>query len=375
MEVYLDNCATTAPCEAAVRAAEHAMRDLWGNPSSLHAAGRRAEDALTQARRDVAGRFACETDEVYFTSGGTEGNNLLINGAVKALGRRGRRIVTTAIEHASVHEPIKRLESEGYEVIRLPADKTGRIDEQALRDAVDASTILISIMAVNNEVGTVQPVKAAKKAVVAAGAPALVHCDAVQAFGKLYVTPKAYGIDLMTVSSHKIHGPKGAGAVYVKKGVRIVPPFNGGEQEGRVRPGTQPTPAIAGFAAAVNALPDTDDSLKAAKALKDYLLQGLADLGEIVVNSPPNALPHIVNLSVLGVLSEHMLNFLSERGIFVSSGSACAKGRQSRVLTAMGLDDALIKSALRVSFSRDTTTDDIDALLTGLDDARRRFMK
>ena len=375
MEAYLDNSATTPLCEEAVAAVTKALNNYWGNPSSLHAKGQQAEKLLEQARSEIAKKLTCREEEVYFTSGGTESSNIILFGAAHALKRQGRRIVTTSVEHTSVYEPVRQLEKEGFEVVRLKVDGTGKISEDELQSAVNAETILVSIMAVNNEVGTVQPVEAAKTAVAAAGAPALIHCDAVQAFGKMTVKPSALGVDLLTLSSHKVHGPKGAGAIYMRKGVRLVPRFCGGTQEGKLRPGTQPVPAIAGFGAAVKALPDIATELESAGMLRDYFIKQLGKLSNIAVNSPKDALPFIVNISVLGILSDHMLNFLSERGVYISSGSACAKGQKSRVLTAMGLDEERLRSPLRISFSRFTTREHLDMLLEGIAEGQKRFLK
>lgn len=375
MEAYLDNNATTPLCDEAIAAMVKALNNNWGNPSSVHAKGRQAELLLEQTRGDVAKKLSCREEEIHFTSGGTEGNNIIIFGAVQAQKRQGNRIVTTGIEHPSVYEPIRQLESEGFEVVRLKVDNTGRISEEELKNAVNSDTIFISIMAVNNEVGTIQPVEAAKKAVKAVKAPALIHCDAVQAFGKMNIKPSAMGVDLATISSHKVHGPKGAGAIYIRKGIRISPILFGGTQEGRLRPGTQPMPAIAGFGAAVKALPDISTELESIGFIRDYFCSELKSLDNVIVNSPPGALPFVINISVLGVLSDHMLNFLSERGVYVSSGSACARGQRSRVLKEMGLDEARLKSPLRISFSRFTTKEHIDMLLEGLSEGQKKFLR
>ncbi|MDR1465470.1 MAG: cysteine desulfurase [Oscillospiraceae bacterium] len=369
MEVYLDNSATTPLCPEAVAAMEEELTAQWGNPSSLHRVGLEAGQLLAESRRAIATRLSCDPTEVIFTSGGTEGNNLAILGAAHALRRRGRRIVTSSVEHSSVTESTRELASRGFEVINLPVDRSGRVSEQDLMRAVNGETILVSLMAVNSEVGTMEPVEAMRRAVQMNRAPALIHCDAVQAFGKLPVIPSRLGVDLLTVSSHKIHGPKGVGALYVRRGVRLQPLVYGGGQEGKLRPGTEPMPAIAGFAAAARALPNPNQALERVTPLRDRLVQGLLAMNGVRVNSPQNALPYVINFSVPGLRSEPMLNFLSERGIYVSSGSACSKGKKSRVLQAMGLSDAEVASALRVSLSRYTTWEEIDALLYGLGEA------
>ena len=375
MTAYLDNSATTPVCGEAVEAMKTAVTELWGNPSSLHQKGIEADEMLENARSNIARRLFCRDDEVYFTSGGTESNNLAVQGAAHAMRRRGRRIVTTSVEHQSTEETVKHLESEGFEVIRLGVDRKGRISEHELFDAVTPDTVLVSIMAVNNETGTVQPVEAARTAVTRAKSPALIHCDAVQAFGKLPLKPAAMGVDLMTVSSHKIHGPKGVGALYVKKGVRLSPIVFGGLQEEKLRPGTQPMPAIAGFGAAAAAMPNLTAQLKKVTELRDYMCERLLSLGGVVINSPEDALPYVTNISVLGINSEPMLNFLSSRGVYVSSGSACSKGHQSSVLKNMGLSDEVRKSPLRISFSRFTTKEEIDMLIDGISAGQKAIRK
>lgn len=365
-QAYLDNSATTRVCDEAAREMLYTLTEGYGNPSSLHAKGFEAEKLLKNARVRVADRIGCTPEEVLFTSGGTEANNLAILGAARALSRRGRRIVSTQIEHPSVEQPMLELEQQGFEVINLPAGANGKVCEEDLFEAVNSDTILVSIMAVNNEVGSLQPLEAVRRAIKRAGAPAYFHCDCVQGFGKLEIRPAALGIDLMTVSSHKIHGPKGAGALYVRRGVRIKPRTFGGGQEQGLRPGTEAMPALAGFGAACAALPDVQAGLAHAAQLRDYLLEKLSGMRGIALNSPPDALPYIVNLSMPGLRSEPILNMLSEWGVFVSSGSACAKGHKSPVLTALGLPAARIDSALRVSFSRFTQAGEIDALVAGL---------
>lgn len=371
MEAYFDNSATTAPCKEAISATADAMERCWGNPSSLHRSGNDAKDLLDASRAAIAKRLSCLPEEIYFTSGGTESNNLAVRGAAYKMRRMGKRIVSTSVEHPSVDETLTQLEAEGFEVIKLKVDSYGRINEKDLYSAVNSSTILVTMMLVNNEVGTVMPVEAAKRAVLMARSPALIHCDAVQAFGKMPIKPSALGVDLMTVSSHKIHGPKGVGAIYIRKGVRINPVTFGGAQESKIRPGTEAMPAIAGFAAAANALPDPRKELEHITALRDYMVEKLTVLGDIAVNSPPDALPYVTNVSVLGIKSEPMLNFLSERGISVSSGSACSKGKKSHVLTRMNLDRRRLDSPVRISFSRYTTIQEIDALVAGIADAKR----
>ena len=362
INAYFDNSATTRPCPEAVEAAQRVMTDLWGNPSSLHAAGNEAKAVIDDSREAVAEKLHCAPEEIFFTSGGTESDNLAVFGAAEKMKRLGKRIVSTEAEHPAVYEALAKLENEGFEVVRLKLDSRGKISESDLYDAVTADTILISIMAINNETGSVMPFESAKRAAMRAKSPALIHCDAVQAFGKINLRPVACGIDLMTVSSHKIHGIKGAGALYVSKKVKILPRVFGGEQEMKLRPGTEAVPAIAAFGAAVKALPDTEKELEKMKELRAFMLGGFENIGGIVVNSPEDASPYVTNISIPGIKSEPMLNFLSSKGICVSAGSACSKGKKSKVLKEMGLDEKRLESPLRISFSRYTTKEEISCL-------------
>ena len=375
MEAYLDNSATTQPCKEAVEKMNYALRTCWGNPSSLHSKGIAASELLEEARNNIAKKLSCESDEIFFTSGGTESNNIAVFGAANAQKRRGSRIITTSIEHSSVEESVKALENQGYDVVRLRVNERGVIDERQLYAATNPSVVLISMMYVNNEVGSIQPVEFAKRAVVHSGANALIHCDAVQAFGKVQLKPYNMGVDLMTVSSHKIHGPKGAGALFVKKGTKLVQHSFGGLQENKIRPGTEPLPAIAGFGAAAAAIPEYRESLKYVTDLRNYMVAKLRTIEGVRINSPENALPYITNISVEGIPSEVMLNYLSGLGICVSSGSACSKGHKSRVLKAMNLSDDVINTALRISLSVFTTKEEIDYLIGGIASARKTMRR
>lgn len=365
-EIYLDNSATTRVCEKSAEKVLELMTQCYGNPSSLHKKGLEAQREVAHARQAVAVSLGAQPREIIFTSGGTEANNLAVLGGAAAGRRRGKRIVTTAIEHPSVLEPMRQLEKEGFEVVFLTPDADGRVPEEAVLKAVTGDTILISVMAVNNELGSIQPIEVLKKAVKRAGAPALVHVDGVQAYGKLPLRPEKLGIDLLTVSGHKIHGPKGVGALYVSKNARILPRTFGGGQERELRPGTEAAPLIAGLGAAVEELPDWRQAYSRMEKLRDYTLQKLSGLEGVEVNSPMEGLPYLLNFSALGIRSETMLHFLAQRGIYVSSGSACAKGKQSHVLKAAGLPDSRISSAIRVGFSRENTERDADALAEGV---------
>ena len=375
MEAYLDNSATTQPCKEAVEKMNFALRTCWGNPSSLHSKGIAASELLEEARNNIAKKLSCESEEIFFTSGGTESNNIAVFGAANAQKRRGSRIITTSIEHSSVEESVKALENQGYDVVRLRVNERGVIDERQLYAATNPSVVLISMMYVNNEVGSIQPVEFAKRAVVHSGANALIHCDAVQAFGKVQLKPYNMGVDLMTVSSHKIHGPKGAGALFVKKGTKLVQHSFGGLQENKIRPGTEPLPAIAGFGAAAAAIPDYSESLKYVTDLRNYMVAKLRTIEGVRINSPENALPYITNISVEGIPSEVMLNYLSGLGICISSGSACSKGHKSRVLKAINLSEDVINTTLRISLSVFTTKEEIDYLIGGIASARKTMRR
>ena len=367
MEIYLDNSATTKVCREAADAMMKTLTENYGNPSSLHSKGVEASKALENARQNLADALSCSKDEIFFTTSGTTANNTAIFGAVNANRRKGNRIITTSLEHPSVNECMKRLEEQGYEVIRLKPDMHGAFSPMELMNAINNKTILVSIMAVNNEIGTINPINQIKTALKRASSDALIHVDAVQAFGKTPLNPSKAGIDLLTVSSHKIHGPKGAGALYIRKGVKIQPHVLGGGQEKGIFSGTEAIPAIVGFGAAVKALPNITQELADIKSVRDHFVREITKIGGVHINSPENALPYIINLSVLGVPSQTIVNSLSEQGIYVSAGSACKKGHRSEVLTAIGLDPKRIDSAIRISLSRYTTKHDMDEVVKALD--------
>ena len=361
-EIYLDNSATTKVCAEAAEKAIQMMTECYGNPSSLHSKGFEAQKEMELARQRAAELLSVEKDEIYFTSGGTESNNTALFGAAKALCRRGNRIVTTAVEHSSVMESAQRLEKEGFEVVYLTPDSSGHISKEALTSVIDKQTILVSMMAVNNETGAILPIETVRRIIDRAGAPALFHVDGVQALGKIPLKLKKLGVDLFSASSHKIHGPKGAGILYVRKGARILPLHYGGEQEKKLRPGTEAIPLICAMGEAIEALPPMDRELAQMKELNAYCREKLGVIQSVRFNSGEDALPYILNFSVVGIRSETMLHYLAERNIFVSSGSACAKGKKSHVLSALGLPPERIDSAVRVSFSRYNTKEDIDEL-------------
>ncbi len=364
--IYLDNSATTKPCEAAVKAAVSAMTKTFGNPSSLYEFGLCAEDVVSDARAAVADRLSCREDEIFFTSGGSESNNTAIFGAVERNARLGKHIVTTAIEHPSVLEPIAKLERQGYEVTRLAPDDTGHISAEQFEQAIRSDTVLVSCMAVNNEVGSRLPIDKIKAILHKKRSPAFLHIDAVQAFGKFELNPTALGADLLSVSAHKVQGIKGAGALYVRKGVSLPAFLLGGGQEKGIRSGTEAVPAIAAFGAAVKALLPEKEGLISAKRLYDAACAGLANFDNVVINSPKDGLPYILNFSFCGYRSETVLHYLERFGVCVSSGSACSRGKGSHVLRAMGLEAARVDSALRVSFSLENTKEEIEVFLSAL---------
>lgn len=372
--VYLDNSATTKPCERAVAYINKALTENWGNPSSLHRLGMEAEIALNDARETVARSVNAKADEIVFTGSGTEANNTALLSVLKA-GKRGGRVIVTAIEHPSVLETAKRLCSEGLEVIRLKPDSNGIIPLSSLENALTENTVLVSMMLVNNETGAVQPVKEAAGIVKRTVPTALFHCDAVQGYGKLSINVKTLGIDLLTASGHKIHGPKGIGFLYCKKNVHIAPFITGGGQERGLRSGTESLPLIMGLMGAVEELPPLESQLKKQSELISFAKELLSQNPHIVVNSPDGALPYILNISLPGYRSETLLHFLEGRNIFVSSGSACAKGHGSYVLNEMGLDKGRVDSALRLSFSRYNTKEDLELLYDALCRAEKQLRK
>ncbi len=364
--IYLDNSATTKPCNEAVEAALDAMKNNYGNPSSLYEFGMLAEDIVTSARVAIAKKLLCRDDEIFFTSCGSESNSTAIYGAAKLGRRSGKHIVTTTIEHPSVLEPIVSLEKEGYEVTRIAPNENGDISLIDLENAIRPDTVLVSMMYVNNEVGSILPVEKIKPILKQKNSNALIHIDCVQAFGKININAPALGADLLSFSAHKIHGIKGAGALYVKKGISLPPFLLGGGQEKGLRSGTEAVPAIAAFGAAVKALPNTAEAIKKVSQINDYCKKGLKQFDNVLINSPLQGSPYILNFSFVGYRSETLLHFLERSLICVSSGSACSKGKGSYVLREMGLKADRVDSALRLSFSANTTEDEIDAFLTAL---------
>ncbi len=366
MEVYLDNSATTKPCKKACEAALNTMENDFGNPSSLHKKGYDALQILEQSRGVIAKSIGVDPSRIFFTPSGTVANNTAIFGAAELMKRKGNKIVTTAFEHPSVARCMDKLSQSGFEVVRIMPDGSGNISEEAFQNAVDEKTVLVSLMAVNNEIGTVLPFEKIKRIIKRKKSSALLHIDCVQGYMKLPVKPERCGIDLMSMSAHKVHALKGSGALYIANGVRIKPYVLGGGQENNICSGTQAMPNIAAFAAAVGELADIDGRLKIVSELNAYFKNGLEKIDGVTLNSPENALPYIINISLRGIPSQVSVNYLSSKGVYVSAGSACSKGHRSDVLVSMGLSADRIDSAIRLSMSYETTKEEIDYALSAI---------
>ena len=362
--IYLDNSATTKPCAEAVEAMTKALTDGWGNPSSLYHFGIDTARELRSARAQLAVILGAETDRLFFTSGGTEADNWAIYGTVKRLGKRGKHIITTTIEHPAVFNCMKDLQMQGYDVTYLQPDGLGNISLADLRSALREDTILVSIMMVNNEVGSVMPITQMAKLTHRLSPNALFHTDAVQGFLKIPFSAKTLGADLISISSHKIHGPKGAGALYISPRLKSFPPLLlGGGQENGYRSGTEATPAIFGFCAAAAAVGATFQAdIQQENALKQNVVDRLSLLEGVVINGAHEA-PHILNLAIPGLPTQNSVNILQDAGICVSAGSACAKGHRSHTLEAMKLPPEVMDSSFRVSLCRDTTQEELDKLV------------
>ncbi len=373
--VYLDNSATTAVCPAAIERVVQVMSDNFGNPSSLHSKGIEAQRAVDAARDEVAALIGAKPEQVVFVSGGTEANNLAILGGAAAKNRQPHVAVTTAIEHPSVAACFDELEQQGWTVTRVLPEADGTVSAEAIARACTADTTLVSVMAVNNETGARMDIPSIVQRVRKVAPRALIHTDAVQAAGKIAVKAEKWGVDLLSVSGHKLHAPKGIGALYIRKGVRVLPRALGGGQESGRRSGTEPVPTIVGFGAAAAAVKPFGEQQAHYERVRTALKDGLTDIPEVHLHEPQNGVPYILNLSLVGFRSETVLHFLAERGIYVSSGSACAKGKHSTVLSAMGVSDAEIDSSLRVSFCCDTTEDDVRQLCAALREATQALQR
>lgn len=362
--IYLDNSATTRPCPEAVEATTNALTSGWGNPSSLYRFGIEANDALRNARYKVAAALGAEPGRVFFTSGGTEADNWAIFGSIRRMGKRGKHIITTAIEHPAVLNCFKQLQSDGYEVTYLQPDVLGNISVESLKTALRNDTILVSVMMVNNETGAVMPIDKMAKLTHRVCPDAIFHTDAVQGFLKVPFQAKTLGADLISISSHKVHGPKGAGALYISPRLKSFPPmlFGGGQESG-FRSGTEATPAILGFAEACQVCKASlSEDIFREKELINGLVDRLCKLDGVKINGSHEA-PHILSLSIPGLPTQNSINILQDAGICVSAGSACAKGHRSHVLVAMGISPEIIDGAFRISIGRDTTKEELDLLL------------
>lgn len=362
--IYLDNSATTKPCNEAVEAMMQALTEGWANPSALYNFGIDAARALRDARSKVAVAMGAEPDRVFFTSGGTEADNWAVMGTVQRFGKRGKHIITTAIEHHAILNCMKQLQNQGFEITYLQPDELGRIAVEDLKAALRPDTFLVSIMMVNNETGAIMPIQQMAKLTHRVCPDAVFHTDAVQGFLKIPFAAKTLGADLISVSAHKVHGPKGAGALYISPKLRSFPALLlGGGQESGYRSGTEGTPAIFGFAAACTAVGATyrQDSARE-KVLLDSLVEKLSAVDGVLVNGAHDA-PHILSLSVPGVPTQNSINVLQDAEICVSAGSACAKGHRSHVLTAMKLPGDVIDGSFRVSICKDTTQEELDMLV------------
>ncbi len=371
MEAYLDNSATTRCYEEVRDVVVKTMMEDYGNPSAMHLKGVEAEKYVKEAAKKIAATLKVQEKEIYFTSGGTEGDNWALLGTAMAKQRQGKHIITTVFEHSAVSAPLAWLEEQGYEITRIPVDEEGNLSLEQLREAVRKDTILVSTMYVNNEMGAVVPVEEIGKIVKEKNPAALYHVDAIQAYGKYRIYPKRMGIDLLAVSGHKIHGPKGIGFLYISEKAKIRPLILGGGQQGGMRSGTDNVPGIAGLGAAAERIyRDLDANTEQMRKLKLYFAQELGKIENVKINGPKpeQGAPHILNVSFLGVRSEVLLHTLEEMGIYVSAGSACSSHKRtgSSTMAALGLSPEQKESAVRFSFSEFTSKEELDYTLEAL---------
>lgn len=367
---YLDNAATTRIDPAVTEVIHDALVELWANPSSLYDPAVAAQDGIENARARIAKTLHCRNDEVYFTGCGTEGNNMAVWGAAMPRRHWGNKIVVSGFEHPSVQLAVRALKNEGFQVVEILPEADGHLDVQKFLAAVDKNTVLASCMAVNNETGVVQDIAALAAGIKARNSRTHFHVDAVQAWLRIPIDLQKWaGVDTLAVSGHKIHAPKGIGALFIRDSQRqtLCPPYHGGHQERGLRPGTENTPYIVGLglAAAKGYQTMRTREVHIAK-LSRRLRDGLANMPGIIINSPEDAVPEVVNFSTGCINSQTFINYLNTRGVLVSGGSACDKGEPSHTLQAMGCDDRIIQTALRVSFCAENTDEDVDALLDGL---------
>lgn len=386
MEAYLDNAATTKVFPEVREIMVQVMEEDFGNPSSKHTKGIEAEKYINQAKEQIAASLKCQPKEIIFTSGGTESNNMALIGTALANKRAGKHIITTRIEHPSVHEPFACLEQMGYETTYLPVDVNGHVEPQVLADALREDTLLVSVMMVNNEMGALEDIKELSALVKKKNPKILFHVDAIQAYGKYKLVPKKLGIDMLSVSGHKIHGPKGSGFLYVKEGTKLSPILFGGGQQKGMRSGTENVPAIAGLGEAVRLIyQGHSEKIEKLYGLKRYFIEKMKEIEGVTVNGIQKidiseTAPHIVSASFGGIKSEVMLHALAQKGVFVSSGSACSSNHPelSGTLRAIGVADELLDSTLRFSFSVTTTQEEVDYAVNAVKEVLpqlRRFVK
>jgi cysteine desulfurase len=368
--IYLDNCSDTKPFKEVSDFICETMNDSFGNPSSMHSMGIEAENIIKEARKTIAKTLNCNPDEIYFTSGGTESNNLAIRGYLAANKRQGKHILTSKTEHPSVLNVFEDLGKSGYDVDYLDVDENGVIKLEMLKKMIRSDTVLLSIIYINNEIGTIQPIKEIIKIRDSINKKLCIHLDAVQAYGKIHINPKRFGVDMLSVSSHKIHGPKGCGAIFIDEKIKIKPLVFGGGQERNIRPGSENVPGIAGFGMAskiINA--GIDKNYNSVSEMKKMFVEKLKrNFDDIKINSNENGSPYILNVSFLGVKAEVLLNHLNEKNIYVSTGSACSskKSLQSHVLKAIGLRKEQAEGTIRFSFSSQNTGSDIIGTIEAL---------
>lgn len=368
--IYFDNSATTPVCKEALDAAINAMQDCFGNPGSVHSKGVQAKIAVDTARKEIASMLGCDSTEVYFSHSGTLANNTAVFGSVEARKKQGNTIITSTVEHPSIARCMDELEAKGFNVIRLSPGTDGKISPAELAEKMTDNVILVSIMLVNNETGAVNEIKKLCSVAKKICPSVFFHTDAIQGFGKLPFKASSLGVDLLSVSGHKLHAPKGVGALYIRKGLNIRPFVHGGGQENGLFSGTEPVPAIAGFGAAVKAIGNPAQNITEIATVRDRILQGIKTIDNCTVNSPDDALPYIINISVKGIPSQVLINFLSAKEIYVSAGSACKRGHRSEVLTALGLEPQIIDSAIRISLSRYSTVEEADSFIEAIKEAR-----
>lgn len=384
MEAYLDNSATTRTADPVVQIMIEAMQVNYGNPSAKHLKGVEAENYVKEAASIIAKSLKVLDKEILFTSGGTESNNTAIIGTAMANKRKGNHLIVSSVEHASVKEPFNFLEREGFRVTYLPVNSEGIVDLEALKEALDEETILVSCMHVNNEIGAIEPIEEIGRIVKEYNPDIIYHVDAIQSYGKFRIYPKKLGIDLLSVSGHKIHGPKGSGFLYIKDKTRIKPIIYGGGQQKGMRSGTENVPAIAGLGKAVELIynSDFDKKIEHLYEVKDHLIDGLEKMEDVKINSKRDgeSAPQIVSASFKDVRAEVLLHALEEKNIFVSSGSACSSNKPglSNTLVAIGLANNLLDSTIRFSFNYETSIEEIDyalEVLNTLVPQLRRFVR